>query len=301
MRIIKEQTNQEYLNLKEHYASSSKSTISSYRNNYNKLYDALDETDITAVSEKTIIDAIDSLEISNAHTRCAIINIAVVVRSLPSYQLGVNRLTELRMKTTADVLTRTKEKNDDIKLPSYNELVDYMNEQYDNGNHRGYIINYLLINYQVRNQDLVFDIVKTKKEMKDKTKNYLWINIKGNTVIYQRNIYKTAKVYGAKQDIITDARFMFSTKHIAKLQNLNNINSSQGQDGRIIQNISSLPFYISKYCLNNLGEGRYCKIVVNHFRDNIDMINNISNNRGTNLNTLMLSYNIHFKNDGIIR
>jgi hypothetical protein len=137
--------------------------------------------------------------------------------------------------------------------------------------------------------------------MADKTKNYLWLNIKAKTVIYQRNIYKTAKVYGPQEHIISDEKFVEAVKLIARLQAVNKKNNNHGQEGRFIQNISSLPFYISKYTFSNLGEGRYCKVVVNHFRDDIDMINNISNNRGTNLNTLMLSYNIHFKNDGIIR
>jgi hypothetical protein len=171
-----------------------------------------------------------------------------------------------------------------------------MNEQFENGNHRGYVINYLLMNYQVRNQDLVFDIVKTRKAMADKSKNYLWLNTKGKNVIYQRNVYKTANVYGPKEHIITDEKFMIAVKHIAQLQVVNKKNSSQGQEGLFIKNISSLPLYIRKYTLNDLGEGRYCKVVVNHFRTDIDMLKTISTNRGTNLNTLLVSYNINFKN-----
>jgi hypothetical protein len=295
VKQIIEQTNQEYINLKEHYLNSSKSTFAAYRSNYNKLYAALDETDITSNSEKTIIDAIDALDISNAHTRSAVVNIAITVRSLPMYQLGVKSLIIQRTKNANDVLVWTKSKNDDIELPTYDELISFMNEQFETGNFRGYVINYLLINYTVRNQDLVFDIVKTRKAMADKSKNYLWINTKGKNIIYQRNVYKTASAYGSQEHYITDEKFIVAAKHIARLQAVNKKNSSQGLDGQFIKNISSLPLYIRRYTLNDLGEGRYCKVLVNHYRTDISMLKTISNNRGTNLNTLLVSYNINFK------
>jgi hypothetical protein len=131
--------------------------------------------------------------------------------------------------------------------------------------------------------------------MADKTKNYLWINTKAKSVTYQRNIYKTVKVYGERTHIITEEKFVGAVKIISRLQNVNKKNSNLGQGGQFIQNISSLPFYISKYTLNEIGEGKYCKVIINHYRNNSEMIDVISNNRGTSVRTLMFSYNIDFK------
>jgi hypothetical protein len=295
-RMVMEHTNKEYLTLKEHYAGSSVSTMSSYRNNYNKMIDALDGLEITEVSENTIIKAINTSGIENPHTRNALLNINIIVRSLPDYQLGVSDLIEKRSSLTTEIFNRTKEKNNNIDLPSYDKLIEFMNEQYDKGNYRGYVINYLLLNYQVRNQDLDFTIVKTRKEMDDKTRNYLWVNVKTKAVIYQRNIYKTAKVYGSLEASIKDAKFMKSIKVISNLQDINKKDNNHGKEGVFIKNVSSLPKIISRYTLDELGEGRYCKVVVNHFRNDPDMINTISLNRGTSLKTLMFSYNIDFTN-----
>ena len=49
------------------------------------------------------------------------------------------------------------------------------------------------------------------------------------------------------------------------------------------------------YALDNLGEGIYVKIIINHFRNNLDKLNEISDNRGTSLKILKESYDIDTK------
>jgi hypothetical protein len=41
-----------------------------------------------------------------------------------------------------------------------------------------------------------------------------------------------------------------------------------------------------------VSEGAMNKIVVNHFRNDIDKLKEISNNRGTSITSLLQSYNI---------
>ena len=78
---------------------------------------------------------------------------------------------------------------------------------------------------------MIFDFVTLKKNTKDDTKNYLWLNTKTKTVHYIRNVYKTAKIvkpdgtttgYGQKIIKITDPLFVGAIKILATLQKKEN-------------------------------------------------------------------------------
>ena len=45
---------------------------------------------------------------------------------------------------------------------------------------------------------------------------------------------------------------------------------------------------------NKLGESNCLKIIINHYRDNYGKIKEISQRRGTDIKTLMESYNINY-------
>ena len=47
--------------------------------------------------------------------------------------------------------------------------------------------------------------------------------------------------------------------------------------------------------LDNLGENIYNKIIVNHFRNNLDKLKEISESRGTSIDTLHENYDIDKK------
>ena len=289
-RITKVPTNPEYKILLDNYKSAGKSTLDAYRNNYYKMFSALDGLEIHTVSEKMIIDAVNELDIKNVNTKSALLNIAVVVRKMPDYQLGTAKIVAEREKLRDAIVSHTKDKNDEINLPSYEDIVNHMNQQYEDENYRGYIINYLLIHFQTRNQDLNFKIVRTKKEMNDESQNYLWLNVRTNTVLYWRNIYKTNKSYSTLKHEITDKKFIKSLKAITKLQNAGH------KDGVFIKNISSLATYVISYTLDKIGEGKYVKIVINHFKDDLQTLKQISKNRGTSIETLLAFYDIEKNN-----
>ena len=56
-------------------------------------------------------------------------------------------------------------------------------------------------------------------------------------------------------------------------------------------------YYITKMSFNQLGESNCLKIIINHYRDNIKKLEEISRARGTNLQVLLKSYNISYNND----
>ena len=48
---------------------------------------------------------------------------------------------------------------------------------------------------------------------------------------------------------------------------------------------------------NRLGESNCLKIIVNHYRYNYQKLKEISLSRGTNLEVLLTSYNLSYRND----
>tara|TARA_R110000803_G_scaffold55082_4_gene111928 strand:- start:331 stop:1161 length:831 start_codon:yes stop_codon:yes gene_type:complete len=256
-------------------------TKKTYTSQYNKLF-KLTGKDIGETSEKKLLEIV--LNAPNQNQQQALLNIAILVRR--RNKVGTTNLEKLREKNKGNLKTHVKEQNIGLAetLPTYQDLIDYTDYLYSNNDWIEYIINYLLINYQVRNADLVFDIVKLKKEAKDNEKNYIWLTNK--KAVYIRNVYKTSGKYGKKTNTITEPKFIVALKRIMSCQKYNEA------CGTIIPTESQAGYYIKKYSYKQLGEGKIVKIVVNHFRNDLQMLKEISDSRGTSLTTLAESYDI---------
>ena len=158
-----------------------------------------------------------------------------------------------------------------------------------------YIINYLLINFQVRNQDLNFEIVIRKKDANDPNKNYMWLQQSKARASYIRNVYKTATIIapdgkdhgkGQKMNVIENPQFIFALRRVLGCQ------KSKLDCGTFIPNEASIHYYLQKATYKQLGEGNYFKIIVNHFRNDVDKLKEMAYNRGTDLKTILNSYDI---------
>ena len=260
----------------ENISEKSANTQKTYKTQYNKLINLLGKN-VAESSEKKVMEV--ALDQPNNNQRQALIKIAILIRRLE--KLSTTKLEDLREKLKVKINTNVKEKNIILQdtLPSYQDLIEFTEYLYAAKDHIGYAINYLLINYQVRNQDLVFDIVKTKDETKDDTKNYMLIGKAKLT--YIRNNYKTKDVYGQKIIIIKDSKFISVVKNLLK----------DGKDC-IVPNLSQVGYYVQKATYKQLGEGNYFKIILNHFRADFGKLREISENRGTSLDTMSNSYDI---------
>ena len=274
----------------ESVENKSDATKKQYKTQYNKLF-KLTGKPIAETSEKKIIEILAGIENKNAEQ--ALLNIALLVRKLN--KLSVTQLENLREKNKQSLNKSIKEKNVNLKetLPSYDDLVEYMNYLYDKNEYTDYIINYLLINFQVRNQDLDFKIITRKKDATDLTKNYMWLQ--PNKLTYIRNVYKTANIinpegdnsgYGQKINVITEPKMITAFKKVYNCQ------KNSEDCGTFIPNKSSIAYHLQKSTYKQLGEGKYVKIVINHFRNDIDKLKEISDNRGTSLTTILQSYDI---------
>ena len=223
-------------------------------------------------------------EQSNVNNQQALLNIGLVVRKL--YGLSVKKLEEFREKLKLKINESIKKKNIELKetLPSYDDLIQYTEMLWENSEWTDYIINYLLIHYQVRNEDLDFQIIKRKKDANDPTKNYMWLQ--SGKVTYIRNRYKTDKTYGKKVNVITNKQFITAIRRVLGCQ------ASELKCGVFIPNRSAIAYYLAKATYKQLGESKYAKIVINHFRKNLDKLKEISENRGTDIKTILSYYDV---------
>ena len=170
--------------------------------------------------------------------------------------------------------TRQQTMADDPFLPTLREMKTHMNSLFDKGDYRGFCIMYLFITYTVRNKDLIAKVVKSKKQT-NSTDNFFIVGRK--QVTYIRNNYKTADKYGSKTHVITNPKFLTAIKTLDYLlRETDNID-------RVIKKITT--------DIGHINEGNIAKIVLRE-NNTINGLKRISKNRGTDISTLVDSYNI---------
>ncbi len=147
-------------------------------------------------------------------------------------------------------------------------------------NYTKFIINYLIIFFQCRNLDL--DLVITRDRPGGIYDNYLYV--KPDEVVFIRNFYKTSKNYGQKTRTITNKDFVLICNKLTK----------NGDYDLIPEHISNVNNFIKVRTCFSLGQGAIAKVVVAN--SSISDLKQISDNRGTDINTLLNYYDI-FKKD----
>ena len=151
---------EEFVNMLEN-SGRSYATKKSYRTSYRKLRDLLGKNiadtaqDTTAKAIMASTDQINSAQ--------ALINIAVLVREQMK-KMPIDILVEQRTTNKADVIETLQQANYYTDLPELDEFDTFIENLWKRGMYREYIVNYLIRHYYVRNLDLIFDIVETKKE-----------------------------------------------------------------------------------------------------------------------------------------
>ena len=284
-------------NFTEYIKDKSANTIKSYKQQYNKLKKIVDTEmeqtiDIQNISEKNILEFVSNE--NNLNSQQALLNIAILIRKMQKPTQPTSKLEKQREDNKSKLQEFVKEKNEKLKsngLPTYQDLLDYLAFLYNSERWVDFIINYLLIYFNTRNMDLNFELVSFKRDTKEnKDINYLWFSKRAKKATLYRRNYKTVGKYGMKTDTITDPKFLNAIKQIFECRKKGDENSCV-----FIPNKENVGYYIQKATLDNLGEGTYVKIIINHFRNNLDKLNEISDNRGTSLKILKESYDIDTK------
>ncbi len=284
----------ELTEFKEFIKDKSANTIKSYIQQYNKLKKIVDaemeqSIDIQNVSERNILEFVSNE--NNLNSMQALINIAIMVRKMN--KSPTSKLEKQRDENKEKLKGFVKEKNEKLKssgLPSYKDLLDYLAFLYESERWVDFIINYLLIYFHTRNEDVNFELVEFKRDTKEnKDINYLWYSKRAKKATLYRRNYKTAGKYGIKTDTITDSKFLNAIKQIFECR-------KKGEDcGVFIPNKENVGYYVKKATLDNLGENLYNKIIINHFKNDLNKLKEISESRGTSIDTLHENYNIDKK------
>jgi hypothetical protein len=284
----------ELAEFKEFIKDKSANTIKSYIQQYTKLKKIVDkemeqDIDIKNISEKNILEFVS--DENNLNSQQALLNIAIMIRKMNKQP--TSKLEKKRDENKEKLKGFVKEKNQKLKddgLPSYQDLLDYLEFLYDSKRWTDFIINYLLIYFHTRNEDVNFELVPFKRDTKEnKDINYLWYSKRAKKATLYRRNYKTAGKYGMKTDVITDPKFLNAIKQIFECR-------KKDEDcGIFIPNKDNVGYFVKKATLNNLGENLYNKIIINHFRNNLDKLKEISESRGTSLDTLHENYDIDKK------
>ena len=250
-------------------------TIKTYLRFYNKIIEYFDKP-VSDTSQSKLIELSDTFE--NLNSKQGILNIAILVRRLKD--LSTKELEEKRELNKGKLVKHVKESNAKLNLPSYQDLIEYLDYLYASEKYNEFIINFLLMNGYVRNEDLNVKLIKLKRDATDDSQNYLWLSKNNDKVTYIRNNYKTVATYGQKQNTFTDKRLIESVK---KLKQTN---------APLIPNPDQVGYYVQKATLNKIGEGSVLKIILSHYSTNLSKLKEISKSRGTSLATLASSYNI---------
>jgi hypothetical protein len=268
--------------MKQSFSTQGDKTKTNYINMYKRLRPLL-ENDVKDSTADEIINAIRGYE-TTANSRRSMLNVVYVI--FKHFDKSTLPLVNYRDDLAGDAFDESRVKDTAIKEKEYTlkQITDYMNDAFVNGDYLKFVINYLLLNYQTRNQDLDLIITTDKKELND-TDNF--ILLREGSCDYIRNHYKTADTYGAKKHLIRNKNFVLACSMLLNGEKTKFL--LQGNGGRVSDGY--LNGIISRNTMDNLGTSKYFKIISTSKKN----IEKLSSNRGTNPNTIVGSYNLNKK------
>jgi len=267
-------------------------TIKSYKNSHHKITAELG-TPIRDASSNEVIKAIRGLT-ENPSSQATLYTAVIVFRKLADLDNDLIWKEKKALVPAQEAMRQITSASKKQYLPTMDTLKKHMNDQFFNENWRGYIINFLLINYNTRNADLDLQFVKTIHETKaDKKRNY--IVIRKHDFVYIRNNYKTFKKYKQKRHTFKSVPFGRAVKSLIAQHPPNTDVYLLDKNGLPINN-NSVAGYIKKFTYKNLTEGDYNKVAVSSITEIADLreLEKLGERRGTDLNTLIQYYNIPY-------
>lgn len=240
------------------------------------------------LSQKTLIEKLKDLY-DNPNTLQLYLNMIILIRRYNDEP--TDSLVKLRNSLRDSIIKIRKEKLDDLddKLPTKSYII----EQLNNMSGIRYILNYLIIHHALRNKDMNLKIIESDKDMDDDDQNYIIINKKKKMIKLIINDYKTDTKYGTKEIKITDSDFY---KNVLKVFNENDSkNLLHLRNGDKIKSVSTLNDKILNLTIDNLGQNKIVKIMIKDLLNNksFDKLEQLSKDRGTSLDVLLKSYNLH--------
>ena len=240
------------------------------------------------LSQKTLIQKLKDLY-DNPNTLQLYLNMIILIRRYNDQPTDI--LVKLRNSLRDDIIKTRKENLDklDDKLPTKSYIIEQLNIM----SGIRYILNYLIIHHALRNKDMNLLIIENEKDMNDEDQNYMVINKKKKMIKLIINDYKTEDKWGTKEIKITDTDFY---KNVLKVFNENESkNLLHLRNGDKIKSVSTLNDKILNLTIDSLGQNKIVKIMIKDLLNNksFDKLEQLSKDRGTSLDVLLKSYNLH--------
>jgi len=233
-------------------------------------------------SQTTIIKKLKDLY-DNPNTLALYLNMIILIRRFNDDE--TDKLIKMRNSLRDAII---KERKDNLtKFDDTLPTLKIINEELDNLTGIQYIINYLIVNLGLRNQDMNLRMVKSFDDVDDNQ-----IKVKGKKVLLNINDYKTEKSFGKKELEINDSKFLNELKNMKLNQDDYLITMKNGDK---IKNIVTWNDKLKKLTINQLGQNKLVKIVIRDLLNNkqYDKLEKLSKSRGTSLQVLLTSYNLH--------
>ena len=233
-------------------------------------------------SQTTIIKKLKDLY-DNPNTLALYLNMIILIRRFNDDE--TDKLIKMR-NSLRDAIIKER-KNNLTKFDDTLPTLKVINEELDNLTGIQYIINYLIVNLGLRNQDMNLRMVKSFDDVDDNQ-----LKVKGKKVLLNINDYKTEKSFGKKELEINDSKFLNELKNMKLNQDDYLITMKNGDK---IKNIVTFNDKLKKLTINQLGQNKLVKIVIRDLLNNkqYDKLEKLSKSRGTSLQVLLTSYNLH--------
>ena len=253
-------------------------TYDSIWRNYLKQFSS--DGKISSSKTKQIITYVNGLDKSGS-TKKAIFSLLINISSEDKlkklWRKEQENMDKLKLKEQEERM-----KNKGATLPIKEEIMLHMKKQYKMDNWKSYIVNYLLIYFNVRNMDLVLHMVFKKSEV-EPNKNY--IIVRKCDCVYVRGDFKTHKIYGDKSNVIKSKLF-----HNSCMELMGN-----GEDTILNHDdLEHLTRQVQQYTFNGLNESDITKIIVSSvdINKNKEALIRIAERRGTSLEVLLSTYKV---------
>tara|TARA_R100000541_G_scaffold31623_1_gene40435 strand:+ start:812 stop:1702 length:891 start_codon:yes stop_codon:yes gene_type:complete len=272
-------------------------SMRTYRKNYANLSDMMNSD---MINEETQVDIYNKIkEVENPNSQQMLINIAMMIKKFHKnkYDYLEKKRDLIREDIKEKRNIRKKDKKDE--LPDFKDLQRFTREMLSENNHRAYIINYILTEYNTRNKDLdiviVDDLPTYRKMKKDDKENILFASNSGKNY-FTRSSYKTRRKYGQLNYQFSNKKFSRNVKSYIEEQRekgVENVYLLSKDDGERIGE-DSLSHYITRFTLNNMTESDYNKISVSRIKsmEQYNLLKQISERRPTSLQTLVEEYSL---------
>ena len=231
-------------------------------------------------TQTTVIKKLEEL-IDNPNTLSLYLNLIILLRRENKEE--TDKLIKFRNKLREKIIVLRKEKLGEIKtnLPKKDELQSKLNDM----NGIRYIINYLFLNYGLRNKDIN---LKRVDKPPDNKENYLIISPSKVELII--NDYKTDESFGQKKITVKDKKFIKELKGLGLKDNDYLLSRKDG--GKL--KISTFNERVKALSIDKLGETTIFKVLIADLLadKNFAEIEKLVETRGTSLSTIMKSYNV---------